>query len=67
MVVDSQSVKAPAATSRSLDANKNIVGRKRHIAVDTDGRLPMLNLTTTDIAASTGAPAILDAIRKRLP
>lgn len=44
-----------------------IVGRKRHIAVDTDGRLLMINLTTADISDSAGAQAILDAIRKRWP
>jgi transposase len=38
-VIDSQTVKAPMAEKRGYDANKKIVGRKRHIAVDTDGRL----------------------------
>ena len=66
-VIDSQSVKAPAATARGYDAGKKISGRKRHIAVDTDGRLLMVNLTTADIANSAGAQAILDAIRKRWP
>jgi len=37
-VIDSQSVKAPHAEIRGYDAAKKIVGRKRHIAVDTDGR-----------------------------
>lgn len=41
--------------------------RRRHIAVDTDGRLLMVNLTTADISESAGAPMILDAIRRRLP
>jgi putative transposase len=66
-VIDSQSVKAPAAKARGYDAGKKISGRKRHIAVDTDGRLLMVNLTTADIADSAGAQAILDAIRKRWP
>ena len=66
-VTDGQTVRAPAAHARGYDANKKIVGRKRHIAVDTDGRLLMLNLTTADIADSTGAQAILEAIRKRWP
>ena len=66
-VIDSQTIKAPAARERGYDANKKIVGRKRHIAVDTDGRLLMINLTTADIADSTGAQAILDAIRRRWP
>src|SRR5579863_3023743 len=67
-VVDSQSVKAPApGATRGYDAGKKIVGRKRHIVVDTDGRLLMVNLTTADISDSAGAQAILEAIRKRWP
>jgi putative transposase len=60
-------VKAPAAKTRGSDAGKKIVGRKRHIVVDTDGRLLMVNLTTADISDSAGAQAILAAIRKRWP
>jgi len=67
-VVDSQSVKAPAAEGGGgYDAGKRIKGRKRHIAVDTDGRLLMLNLTTADISDSAGAQQIVAAIRKRWP
>ena len=67
-IVDSQSVKAPAAgAKRGYDAGKKIVGRKRHIAVDTDGRLLMINLTPADISDSAGAQMILDAVRKRWP
>jgi transposase len=66
-VVDSQSIKAPSAETRGYDAAKKIVGRKRHIAVDTDGRLLMVRLTPADIADSAGAAMILEAIRKRWP
>jgi transposase len=66
-IIDSQSVKAPEAKTRGYDAGKKIVGRKRHIAVDTDGRLLMLNLTPADISDSAGAQRILDAVRKRWP
>ena len=66
-VIDSQSVKAPQAETRGYDAGKKIVGRKRHIAVDTDGRLLMVNLTTADISDSAGAQMILDTMRKRWP
>ena len=38
-VVDSQSVKASSAEQRRFVAGKKAWGRKRHIAVDTDGRL----------------------------
>jgi hypothetical protein len=60
--IDSQSVKAPATKERGFDAAKKIVGRKRHIAVDTD-----VNLTTAAISDSAGGRVILDAIRKPWP
>src|SRR5829696_5063080 len=66
-VIDSQSVKAPHGNSRGYDAGKKVVGRKRHIAVDTDGRLLLVHLTSAEISDSAGAQAILDAIRKRWP
>jgi len=67
-ILDSQTVKAPASGgTRGFDGAKKIVGRKRHIAVDTDGRLLMVNLTTANIADSTGAQAVVDALRKRWP
>lgn len=59
-VIDSQSVKAPQAETRGYNAGNKIVARKRHIAVDTDGRLLMVNLTTADISDSASAQAILD-------
>lgn len=39
--------------------------RKRHIAVDTDGWLLMINVTAADISDSASARQILDAIRTR--
>ena len=66
-VIDSRSVKAPHGNSRGYDAGKKVVGRKRHIAVDTDGRLLLVHLTSAEISDSAGAQAILDAIRKRWP
>jgi transposase len=60
-VIDSQSIKAPAARARrGYDAGKKVLGRKRHIAVDTDGRLLMVHLTPADISDSAGAQTILD-------
>lgn len=66
-MIDSQSIKAPNAKTRGYDAGKKVVRRKQHIAVDTDGRLLMVNLTPADISNSAGAQMILDAIRKRWP
>ena len=62
-VADSQTVKAPApGAKRGYDAAKKTVGRKRHVVVDTDGRLLMVNLTPADISDSAGAQMILDAM-----
>ena len=66
-VLNSQTVKAPHGPARGYDAAKKTVGRKRHIVVDTDGRLLMLNLTTADVSDSAGAQLILDGVRKQWP
>ena len=66
-VLNSQTVKAPHGPARGYDAAKKTVGRKRHIVVDTDGRLLMLNLTTADVSDSGGAQLILDGVRKQWP
>jgi len=66
-VLDSQTVKAPHGPARGYDAAKKTVGRKRHIVVDTDGRLLMLNLTTADVSDSAGAQLILYGVRKQWP
>lgn len=67
-VLDSQTVKAPAAPGGGgYDAAKKLKGRKRHIVVDTDGRLLMINLTTADMQDAAGAERIVLGIRKRWP
>lgn len=64
----SQTVKAPAPIARrGYDTGKKTVRCKRHVVVDTDGRLLMVNLTSPDISDSAGAQMILDAIRQRWP
>ena len=55
-VIDSQSVKAPAAPGGGVTMRQRWSGRKRHIAVDTDGRLLMVNLTTADISDTPRRP-----------
>ena len=64
-VIESQTIKAPGAACRGYDAAKRVTGRKRHIAVGADGRLRMVRLTPVDIADSTGAMRVLDALMQR--
>lgn len=64
-ILDSQSVKAPHASDRGIDAHKKIVGRKRHVAVDSDGRLLLVNMAPANVADSTGAQMILDAMYRK--
>ena len=67
-VLDSQTVKAPAAPGGGgYDAAKRVKGRKRHVAVDTDGRLLMVNLTPADVQDARGAERIIAAVRRRWP
>lgn len=67
-VLDSQTVKAPHAPGGGgYDAAKKLKGRKRHVVVDTDGRLLMVNLTAADVQDAAGAELILKAVRKRWP
>ena len=67
VVIDSQSVKTDAAERRGFDATKKVIGRKHHIAVDTDGRRLTVNRTTADISDREGAQEIVSGIRKRWP
>jgi hypothetical protein len=67
-VIDSQTLKAPAAPGGGgYDAAKKVKGRKRHIAVDADGRLLMVNLTAADVQDAQGAEQIIKAVRQRWP
>ena len=61
-------MKAPHAPGGGgYDAAKRTKGRKRHVAVDTDGRLLMVNLTAADVQDAAGADRIIEALRKRWP
>ena len=51
----------------SYDVTKRTKRCKRHIAVDTDGRLLMVNLSTADVQDAVGAEKIVAAARIRWP
>ncbi|GAA4256469.1 IS5 family transposase [Dactylosporangium darangshiense] len=61
-IMDSQSVKAAdtvGATTRGFDNGKKINGRKRHIAVDTEGFLLAAVVTAANIGDRAGAKLLI--------
>jgi transposase len=68
-VIDSQSVRGSdtvPTTSRGYDAGKKINGRKRHIAVDTNGLLLAVVVTVAGIQDRDGAVRLLSALSAKL-
>jgi putative transposase len=64
VVVDAQSVKTPAFTGEEAgyDAGKNVKGRKRHLAVDTQGNVMAVGVTAASVHDKTGAVTLQDDI-----
>jgi putative transposase len=67
--VDSQSVKTTGVGgARGYEGAKHLVGRKRHILVDTEGLLVAVNVHPANIMDRDGIKRVLDApTRARLP
>jgi transposase len=67
-IIDSQSVRAAetvAQSSRGYDGGKKINGRKRHIAVDTDGLLLVVLVTAASVADRYGGRQLLVLLREK--
>lgn len=64
VIADSQSVKTPAFTGEETgyDANKKIKGRKRHLAVDTEGNVMAAGVTAASVHDKTGARTLKDDV-----
>lgn len=63
-IVDAQSVKTPSGTSDEVgyDANKKIKGRKRHLAVDSEGNVLAAGVTSALVADKVGARVLKDDV-----
>jgi putative transposase len=67
-VVDSQSVKTTETGSgKGYDGGKKVKGVKRHVMVDTDGRLLTVSVSPADLHDSRAAVHLLRASRREWP
>ena len=68
VIVDAQSVKCDAPQGeRGYDAGKKVVGRKRHVAVDIDGRLLAVKITTADVQDQDGGIPLVQRLVRLCP
>jgi putative transposase len=68
VIVDAQSVKCDAPQGRrGFDAGKLILGRKRHPAVDSEGRLPAVSVTPADVQDQDGGIPLLQRLVRLCP
>jgi transposase len=67
VIVDAQSVKnTDTAREKGYDAGKKVAGIKRHIAVDTNGLLHGVHVTTANVTDRDGAILLAKASKENL-
>ena len=67
-IVDAQSIKCDAPQGeRGYDAGKKVVGRKRHIAVDIEGRLLAVKITRADVQDQDGGIPLVKRLVRLCP
>jgi transposase len=67
-IVDAQSIKCDAPQGeRGFDAGKKVLGRKRHIAVDSGGRLLCVKVTRADVQDQDGGIPLVKRLVRLYP
>jgi putative transposase len=67
-IVDAQSVKCDAPHGeRGYDAGKKILGRKRHVAVDSGGRLLAVRITPANVRDQDGGIPLVQRLVRLCP
>lgn len=67
-IVDAQSVKCDAPQGeRGYDAGKSVLGRKRHVAVDSGGRLLAVMVTPADVRDQDGGLKLVKRLVRLYP
>ena len=67
-IIDAQSVKCDAPQGeRGYDAGKKVLGRKRHIAVDINGRLLAVKITSADVQDQDGGIPLVKRLVRLCP
>lgn len=66
-VIESQSVKTLMGGLRGDDGNKKLVGRKRHLLVDTEGLLLSVVVHAASLPDRTGGQQVLEAAGRSFP
>ena len=68
VIIDAQSVKCDAPQGpRGYDAGKKVRGRKRHLAVDCEGRVLAVEVTTADVQDQDGALPLTERLFRLYP
>ena len=67
-IIDAQSVKCDAPRGeRGYDAGKKVLGRKRHIAVDSGGRLLAVRITSANVQDQDGGIPLVKRLVRLCP